>query len=189
MTGARSAGSRAEGTFGGTGPYAAGMADAPKTRPTDDSVLEFLHSVEPARRREQGLELLGIFTEETGAEPRLWGPSIVGFGHLRYTYETGHSGEMSRVGFSPRKAALTLYGLTMDGSNADLLAQLGKHRVGKGCLYVNKLDDVDLDVLRRLIRRGWADADAAAFTDTHPGAVVEPVEPVEPAPVVADDAG
>ena len=105
----------------------------------------------------------------------MWGPAIVGFGHLRYTYASGHSGEMARVGFSPRKAALTLYGLTLYGSNADLLERLGKHRVGKGCLYVNKLEDIDLDVLRRLIRRGWADADT--FVDTHPNAVLEPVEP------------
>lgn len=156
-------------------PYPSYMAYEPKTRPTEDSVLEFLHAVEPARRRAQGLELLAIFSEETGAEPRLWGPSIVGFGHLRYTYPTGHSGEMSRVGFSPRKAALTLYGLTLYGSNADLLEKLGKHRVGKGCLYVNKLEDVDLDVLRQLIRRGWADTDT--FADTHPQVLVEPVEP------------
>jgi len=143
-------------------------------------VLEFLHKVEPARRRDQGLELLDIFCEETGAEPRMWGPSIVGFGHLRYTYPTGNSGEMSRVGFSPRKAALTLYGMTLYGSNADLLEQLGKHRVGKGCLYINKLEDIDLDILRRLIRRGWADADT--FVDTHPDAVVELVESSPPAP-------
>lgn len=151
------------------------MAYEQKTRPTDESVLAFLHAVEPARRRAQGLRLLDIFLAETGAEPRLWGPTIVGFGHDRYTYATGHSGEMMRVGFSPRKAALTLYGLTLYGSNADLLGRLGKHRLGKGCLYVNQLEDVDLDVLRELIRRGWADTDT--FADTHPHAVVEPVEP------------
>jgi hypothetical protein len=126
-----------------------------KTLPTDEPVLEFLQSVEPARRRAQGLQLLEIFRAETRAEPRLWGPSIVGFGQVRYTYATGHSGAMARVGFSPRKAALTLYGLTLYGSNTDLLEKLGKHRIGKGCLYVNKLEDVDLDVLRQLIRRGW----------------------------------
>ncbi len=150
------------------------MANEPKTHPSDDSVLEFLHSVEPASRRAQGLEVLDIFREETGAEPRMWGPTIVGFGHLRYTYATGRTGEMVRVGFSPRKAALTLYGLTLYGSNPELLERLGKHRVGKGCLYVNKLEDVDLDVLRELIRRGWTDTET--FVDTHPDAVVEPIE-------------
>lgn len=151
------------------------MPHEQKTLPTDDSVLEFLHAVEPARRRAQGLELLEIFRDETGAEPRMWGPTIVGFGHLRYTYPTGTSGEMFQVGFSPRKAAMTLYGLTLYGSNADLLDKLGKHRIGKGCLYINKLEDVDLDVLRQLIRRGLADT--GTFTHTHPHATVEPVEP------------
>lgn len=144
-----------------------------KTRPTDESVLAFLGAVEPARRRTQGLELLDIFSEETGAEPCMWGPTIVGFGRLRYTYATGHSGEMSRVGFSPRKAALSLYGLTLYGSNDDLLAKLGKHRVGKSCLYVNKLEDVDADVLRQLIRRGWSSADDAGLGAY---AVLEPVD-------------
>ncbi len=153
------------------------MAKESTTRPTDVSVLEFLQSVEPARRREQGLQLLDIFREETGAEPRMWGPSIVGFGHLRYTYATGNSGEMGRVGFSPRKAALTFYGLTLYGSNTDLLETLGKHRVGKGCLYVNKLEDVDVAVLRQLIRRGWADPDS--FVDTHPHARLEPLDTSE----------
>jgi hypothetical protein len=155
------------------------MAYEQKTRPTGDSVVGFLHAVEPARRRAQGLELLDMFREETGAEPRMWGSSMVGFGHLRYTYDTGHSGEMFRVGFSPRKAALTLYGLTSYGSNADLLEKLGKHRVGKGCLYVNTLEDVDRDVLRQLIRRGWADTETIG--DRHPDARVEPVEPARTA--------
>lgn len=161
-------------------PYASGMAYEQKTRPSDEPVLEFLRSVEPARRRAQGLQLLHIFREETGAEPRLWGRSIVGFGHDRFTYATGHSGEMMRVGFSPRKAALTMYGLTLYGSNADLLDRLGKHRVGKGCLYVTKLEDVDLDVLCQLIRRGWSDVDT--FTESHPQALVEPVEPTRQPP-------
>jgi hypothetical protein len=154
------------------------MAYEQKTRPSDDSVAQFLNAVEPERRRVQGLELLDMFREETGAEPRMWGPSMVGFGHLRYTYGTGHSGEMFRVGFSPRRAALTLYGLTMYGSNTDLLEKLGKHRVGKSCLYVNKLEDVDRDVLRRLIRRGWTDAETVG---DGMGAQVEPAEPGAPA--------
>lgn len=123
------------------------------------------------------MKLLDIFCQETGAEPRMWGPSIIGFGHLRYTYTTGHSGEMSRVGFSPRRAALTLYGLTLYGSNDDLLEKLGTHGVGKGCLYLTRLEDVNLDVLRHLIQRGWADTDT--FVDTHPDALVEPVRAAE----------
>lgn len=143
------------------------MAYETKTKPREGGVLEFLHAVEPARRRDQGLELLDLFTEETGAEAVMWGPSIVGFGAVHYEYASGHSGDMARVGFSPRKAALVLYGLTLYGSNADLLERLGKHRVGKGCLYVNKLEDVDVGVLRELIRRGWAGD--GTFEQTHPG--------------------
>ena len=151
------------------------MAYEPKTKPREGGVLAFLDAVEPARRREQGLELLDIFAEETGAEPTMWGPSIVGFGGVHYEYATGHSGDMARVGFSPRKANLVLYGLTLYGSNADLLEQLGKHRLGKGCLYLNKLEDVDLDVLRQLIRRGWGGGDDD-FEQTHPGVTLTPLE-------------
>lgn len=91
---------------------------------------------------------------------------------MRYTYASGHSGEMGRVGFSPRKAYLVFYGLTMYGTNADLLARLGKHKLGKGCLYVTKLADVDPGVLRELVRRGWADS-AEDFAATHPGTDVD----------------
>lgn len=150
------------------------MANEPKTRQTDDSVLEFLHGVEPERRREQGLDLLEIFNDETGAEPRMWGPSMVGYGRVKYTYASGHGGEMFAVGFSPRKSSLTLYGLTLYGSNADLLTKLGKHKVGKGCLYINKLEDVDQDVLRELIRIGWSGDDN--FEETHPGVQLEVIE-------------
>lgn len=132
------------------------MAYELKTKPTDADVVAFLMAVEHPRKREEGLQLLDLFSEVTGVEPRMWGPTIVGFGHEEYTYASGHSGEMARVGFSPRKAAHSLYGLTLYGSNADLLERLGKHRVGKGCLYVNKLADIDLGVLRELVERGWA---------------------------------
>lgn len=144
-------------------------------RRRDGGVRAFLDAVEPPRRRELGLELLGIFGEVTGAEPALWGPTIVGYGRLRYTYASGRSGEMPRVGFSPRRAALSLYGLTLYGSNTDLLGELGKHRVGEGCLYVNKLDDVDLGVLRALIRRGWQGS-ADDFGDSHAGVQVDALD-------------
>lgn len=155
------------------------MANAAKTQPRAGGVGEFLDSVEPPRRRAQGLALLDLFVEETGAEPVLWGPSIVGFGALHYQYASGHSGEMARVGFSPRKASLVLYGLSTYGSNADLLVRLGKHRLGKGCLYLNRLEDVDLEVLRLLIRCGW-DAGDRDFEESHPGVILTPA-PVTPA--------
>jgi hypothetical protein len=85
----------------------------------------------------------------------MWGPSIVGYGHLRYRYETGREGDTARVGFSPRKAAISLYGLQGDDGAQDLLDRLGPHRRGAGCVYVTRLDAVDQDVLRELIVRGW----------------------------------
>lgn len=151
------------------------MTDNAVMHPTDSDVLKFLHSVEPERRRAQGLELLEIFSAETEAEPQLWGPSIVGYGRVRYTYPTERSGEMPRVGFSPRKGALTLYGLTLYGSNADLLEKLGKHRLGKGCLYINKLEDVDDGVLRQLIRRGWQQS-TDNFIDSHTDTTVDSLD-------------
>ena len=138
---------------------------------TDVPVEEYLAGVEPERRREQGLALLRMFREETGAEAVMWGPSMIGFGHVRFTYPTGNSGEMFQVGFSPRKSALSLYGLTTYGSHADLLARLGKHKVGRGCLYINKLEDVDEAVLREMIRVGWGDDES--FVDSHDGTVIE----------------
>lgn len=131
------------------------MAYQQKTLPHDGDVLAFIHGVEPPRRVVEGLDLLDLFTQTTGPQAVLWGPSIVGFGRVDYVYPTGHSGSMLKVGFSPRKAALTFYGLTWYGSNDDLLDRLGPHRLGKGCLYVTRLSAVDRDVLRELILRGW----------------------------------
>ena len=108
-------------------------------------------SVEPARRAEAE-RLLTLFAEATGWEPRLWGPSIVGFGRYVYRYDSGHGGESLVVGFSPRKAELSLYGLL--GADDALLARLGPHRAGKGCLYLKKLDGVDEDALHGLIQAG-----------------------------------
>lgn len=126
-----------------------------KTQPTDVSVEEFLAAVEHPKRREDGFELLEMMREITGQEPVMWGPSIVGFGSYHYKYETGREGDSAAVGFSPRKGSLALYGLTY-GPDADrLLPDLGKHKTGAACLYVNKLDDVDRDILAEMIRTGY----------------------------------
>ena len=124
-----------------------------KTVPTNASVADFLASVPNARRREDGEVLLEMMREITGIEPQMWGPSIIGFGSYHYKYESGREGDMPIIGFSPRSRSLSLY--IMDGSDTDddLLSQLGKHRKGVSCLYINKLADVDLDVLRELIAR------------------------------------
>lgn len=126
-----------------------------KTQATGASVDGFLASVEHPVRHRDGLRLLDLMSSITGEEPVMWGHSIVGFGQYHYKYETGREGDSAAVGFSPRKASLSLYGLTQGPEAATLLARLGKHKTGAGCLYVNKLDDVDEAVLAELIRAGY----------------------------------
>jgi hypothetical protein len=124
-----------------------------KTRPTDASVEEFLGAVEHPRRKTDGLELLRIMKEVTKEEPMMWGTSIIGFGTYRYRYASGREAVWLKVGFSPRKRSLSVY-LSLDMEEiSDLRAELGKHRVGKGCLYINKLSDVNIDVLKKIIKR------------------------------------
>ncbi|MCA0871896.1 DUF1801 domain-containing protein [Seohaeicola saemankumensis] len=132
------------------------MAD-PKTRPTDADVGAFLDAVEPASKAADARALDVLFRATTGFVPRLWGPSIVGYGRYHYTYASGRQGDWLATGFAPRKAALSIYimpGYTDFGS---ILSRLGKHKAGKSCLYVNKLADIDLDVLQELIRAGLED--------------------------------
>lgn len=127
----------------------------PTTKPTNVSVDDFLATVTDDRRRTDSQAVCALLRELTGTEPRMWGASMVGFGRQPYTTADGTSHEWFAIGFAPRKAALTLYGLTYDDSNADLLARLGPHTTGKGCLYVKRLDAVDHDVLAELITRSW----------------------------------
>lgn len=126
-----------------------------KNRPTEQSVIDFLNSVEHKTRREDGFALLEMMAEITGEEAVMWGSSIVGFGSYHYQYESGREGDMPLVGFSPRKQSMTVY--IMPGFDAydEMLAALGKHKTGKSCLYVNKLADVDKTVLRDLIRQSY----------------------------------
>ncbi|MGY5874926.1 MAG: DUF1801 domain-containing protein [Candidatus Thorarchaeota archaeon] len=126
-----------------------------KTKPTDASVEGFLGSVEHDRRREDSFELLEIMKSITKEEPVMWGPSIVGFGLYHYKYETGREGDMPRVGFSPRKQSLTVYIMPGFDEYEDLLGKLGKHKTGKSCLYINKLADVNMDVLRTIIEKSY----------------------------------
>jgi hypothetical protein len=129
--------------------------DTRKTRPTSDDVSAFLDSVTDSRRREDARTALGLMARVTGAEPVMWGSSMIGFGTQRYTTADGKEHEWFAVGLSPRKAALTLYGLTYYGSNTDLLDRLGPHTTGKGCLYVKDLGAVDQEVLVALVERAW----------------------------------
>ncbi len=124
-----------------------------KTKPTNASVDEFLNSVEHPQRREDGFELLRMMKEITKEEPTMWGPSIVGFGSYHYKYESGREGEMPITGFSPRKKSLTVYIMSGFEKYQHLLEKLGKHKTGKSCLYINKLEDVDRVVLKEIIRK------------------------------------
>ena len=127
-----------------------------KTKPTSASVDEFIANVENKRRRADTLTALALYKEVTGLPPVMWGPSIIGFGQDEYTYESGRTGIMPAAGFSPRKANMTFYvGEKFEGAK-DLYARLGKHRKSVACLYINKLDDVDLDVLREIVSRQYA---------------------------------
>ncbi|SEB86276.1 protein of unknown function (DU1801) [Paramicrobacterium humi] len=133
-----------------------------KTKPTDASVEEFLDAAAPARRRADGHALDRLMREVTGAEPVMWGPSIVGYGSYRYVSPSNPrtQGDWPKVGFSPRKAALSLYGLKDRPEGAALLPSLGRYREGAGCVYVTTLDDIDEQVLRRLIAIAWERTDA-----------------------------
>ncbi|WFN91327.1 DUF1801 domain-containing protein [Gordonia sihwensis] len=125
-----------------------------KTAPGDDSVDAYLAAVTDQRRRDDARLVVRLFREVTGTEPVMWG-SMVGFGRHRYQTADGRSHETFAVGLAARRQALTIYGVTYDGSNSDLLARLGPHSTGKGCLYVKRVDAVDTEVLRELVARGW----------------------------------
>lgn len=127
-----------------------------KTKKNRKSVKAFLDAVENDRRREDAKAVLALMKEVTGETPRMWGDAIVGFGDFRYVYETGREGDWFLTGFSPRKQSLTLYIMSGFAAYDDLLGKLGKHKTGKSCLYVNKLDDIDLTVLRRLVKQSVA---------------------------------
>ncbi|NEU63971.1 DUF1801 domain-containing protein [Paenibacillus sp. ALJ109b] len=124
-----------------------------KTKETDNSVIEFIESVENPKKREDAYQLLDIFTETTGYKAKMWGPSIIGFGAYHYKYDSGHEGDAPLVGFSPRKAKISLYFATGDAERENLLKGFGKHTTGKACVYVNKVADINLDVLQALINQ------------------------------------
>ncbi|HET8771830.1 MAG TPA: DUF1801 domain-containing protein [Gemmatimonadaceae bacterium] len=126
-----------------------------KTVPTGRSVDAFIDALTPARQ-EDCRTLVRMMTEVTGAEPKMWGPSIVGFGSYHYRYESGREADWMLIGFSPRKSDLTLYIMPGFSEHAEQLATLGRHRTGKSCLYIKRLADVDLAVLRDLMRESVA---------------------------------
>jgi hypothetical protein len=127
-----------------------------KTKPTEISVSAFIDALEDPIRRSDAKTLAKLMQKATGEKPRMWGPSIVGFGSCHYKYPSGREGDSPVIAFSPRKAATVLYGVTGFGEASALLAKLGKHSTGKGCLYIKKLADVDQSILESLIVKSLA---------------------------------
>ena len=128
-----------------------------KTKPTKLSVPEFINGITDETRRADAKVLVKLMQSATGKKAQMWGPSIIGFGSYHYKYESGREGDMPLVGFSPRKAATVLYGM---GEGKALLAKLGKHTTGKGCVYIKKLADVDHQVLEAVLVKAVAAARA-----------------------------
>ncbi|WP_369408333.1 DUF1801 domain-containing protein [Corynebacterium hylobatis] len=135
-------------TLGHTGANAADI----RTHATDQSPAQYVEELDTPRRVEHGRLLLEIFRRATGEEPVMWGPCMIGYGQMHYRYVTGREGDTFRVGFSPRKAKLTLYGLPQAEG---FLSRLGKHTTGSSCIYVNKPEDIDLAVLEEMVRAAW----------------------------------
>jgi hypothetical protein len=130
------------------------MADN-KTKPTKVNVASFIEALADETRRADAKVLVKVMQSATGESPKMWGPLIIGFGSYHYTYESGREGDVPLAGFSPRRAATVIYGMALGDSEA-LLANLGKHTTGKGCLYIKKLADVDQKVLEALVLKSVA---------------------------------
>jgi hypothetical protein len=128
-----------------------------KTKVSHASVSDFLHTIEPEAKRQDAFALLQLFEKITGEEAKLWGSSIIGFGQYHYTYDSGQEGDACLTGFSPRKANLTIYIMPGFKEYQDLLEKLGKHKTSVSCLYINKLSDIDIDVLSQLVKKGYID--------------------------------
>ena len=131
------------------------MADN-KTKPTKLSVAAFINALPDQSKRTDAQTISKLMQSATGEKPKMWGPSIIGFGSCHYTYESGREGDMPLAGFSPRKAAIVLYGMLGFAEAEALLVKLGKHTTGKGCLYIKKLADVDQKVLAALVVKAIA---------------------------------
>ena len=128
-----------------------------KTRPTTQTAADFIAAVDHPTRRADAVVMDAMFQDITGWKPRMWGPSMVGYGSYHYTYDSGRSGDFLATGFNPRKANMSIYIMPGYADFSDILARLGKHKIGKSCLYVNKLADIDLNVLQDLVRAGLED--------------------------------
>lgn len=128
-----------------------------KTQPSDADVDAFLDSVVPVHRAADARKLDALFQIKTGFVPHMWGTSIVGYGRYHYVYESGRSGDFLATGFSPRKSAFSIYIMPGYADFSSSLERLGPHKTGKSCLYIKRLDDIDLDVLGEIISSGLDD--------------------------------
>lgn len=123
-----------------------------KTKEMDNDVIEFIESIDSVKKGQDAYRLLDIFTDVTGYKAKMWGSSIIGFGKYHYKYQSGHEGVAPLVGFSPRKARHSLYFASGEWREP-LLEEFGKHKTGKACVYVNKVDDIDIEILKKLITK------------------------------------
>lgn len=127
-----------------------------KTKPTEVSVRDFIAGVDNPKRRADAQTALSMYKAITGLDPKMWGPSIIGYGSYHYRYESGREGDMCAAGFSPRGSAMVFYVMGGVPDDDPLFRRLGKFKIGKSCLYVNKLEDVDVGVLGQILARSWA---------------------------------
>ena len=131
------------------------MGKVNQTQPGQFALDAFLAQIEPEQRRADAAILIDLFGTISGQPPVLWGPSIIGFGSHHYVFESGREGDTPRIAFSPRKAQLVLYVGASNPDTAALLPRLGKHSTGKGCLYIKKIADIDLELLEQIIKLAW----------------------------------
>lgn len=122
-----------------------------KTKYTEESVADFVAGVESEQKRADSLKLIELMEAASGEKAKMFGPSIIGFGKYQYKYDSGHEGEAPMIGFSPRKAAISLYVYSGSAGQDDLLPHLGKYKMGKACIYIKKLSDINLDILQELM--------------------------------------
>ena len=128
-----------------------------KTTETDKSVIDFIDNVESEVKRDDSYTLIELFKSLTGKEPKMWGPSIIGFDSYHYKYASGHEGDAPLAAFSPRKDSIVVYLATEFEKREELLAKLGKHKSSKACVYVKKLADIDITVLKKLVKNSMID--------------------------------
>ena len=127
-----------------------------KTTENADSVLDFIKKVPDEQRQKDALAIVEIMQQQSGFEPKMWGPAIIGFGNYHYKYESGHEGDAPLIGFSPRKAEFALYLSSRFDKREELLLQFGKHKTAKACIYIKKMEDIHVDILKKMVKNSLA---------------------------------